>query len=75
MNTSVSDPYYSRTSGEGEMIPRQDPTVWGDEAGPLTETQLADFRRDGFLFFPSLLSEAEVDELKAEAVSLTKEWH
>lgn len=74
MNTSVSDPYHSRTSGEGEMVPRQDPTLWGNETGPLTETQLAGFQRDGFLFFPRLLSEAEVEELKAEAVSLTKEW-
>ncbi len=74
MKPTVTDAYQSRMSESWEAVPREDPTVWGNSSGPLTDEQLDDYRRDGFLFFPELISTDEVDTLMAEAESLAAEW-
>lgn len=68
------DPYFSRTSDKWESVRREDPVIWGNNPGPLTDRQLADYRQDGFLFIPGLISADEVDTLLAEAKSLAADW-
>ncbi|MBL6706751.1 MAG: ectoine hydroxylase [Planctomycetaceae bacterium] len=71
---TFTDPYHSRTTDTWESASRVDPTVWGDTSGPLTPQQLESYQRDGFLFFPNLLTGREVESLVAEAKSLSAEW-
>ncbi|MBI1310216.1 ectoine hydroxylase [bacterium] len=71
---TVTDPYYSRVSENWESILRQDPVVWGDDSGPLSSSEIDAYRQDGFLFFPGLISDDEVETLLKAAKSLAAEW-
>lgn len=71
----VSDPYASRTGAQWESTSRVDPIVWGQpSSGPLSADELANYERDGFLFFPELIDSDEVDQLIVEAKSLAASW-
>lgn len=72
--TLTADPYYSRTSEQWEAAERADPVVWGDNPGPLSAEEVDRYRRDGFLFFPNLLSGDEVEALLAEARQVAADW-
>lgn len=51
--------------------PRQDAVVKGRElSGPLSQEQLDEFERKGFLFIPNLISGAELDELCDDITAL-----
>ncbi|MCP1314512.1 MULTISPECIES: ectoine hydroxylase [unclassified Halomonas] len=51
--------------------PRQDAVVKGRElSGPLSQEQLDEFERKGFLFIPNLVSGAELDELCDDITAL-----
>lgn len=71
---TACDPYQSRKSDTWAAARRDDPVVWGNAPGPLTDKDLADYRRDGFLLFPKLIPPHEVESLLAEAKSLAAEW-
>ncbi len=74
---SSADPYISRIPGSSESaesVPREDPVVWGQADGPLSQVSLLQYERDGFLFMPSLFSPDEVDHLLAEAKSVIADW-
>ena len=57
----ISDVYQSRSDRETAILRRQDPVVYGraGEAG-LTEHQLRNYQRNGFIFLKELFSPAEV---------------
>jgi ectoine hydroxylase len=67
--TTTLDPYPSRMD-EPRLIPRREPTVWGDRSrparGPLSAEQVQQFDRDGFIALPGLLAEAEVARYRDE---------
>lgn len=72
----LDDPYFSRVApSEAEIIPRQDPVLWGgeDAAGPLNREQLAQYEREGYLFQPGLFTPEESEALLAEAHRLARE--
>lgn len=57
------------------LAKRTDPVIWGDsrDNGPLSASQLEQYEKDGFLFFPGLLvdiNRALLDECIEEAASL-----
>ena len=66
----VEDLYPSRVGREVSITPRKDPTVWGQEPGPLSPKELESFDRDGFLFFPDLFTPREAEALLKEAEHL-----
>lgn len=72
--TLTSDPYYSRSADSWEAAPRVDPVTWNEGPGPLSDDEVERYERDGFLFFPGLISQQEVDSLLAEVKSLAAEW-
>ena len=74
MSTTTSDPYRSRLAETWEAAPRVDPVTWEGVSGPLSDTEVQQYDRDGFLFFPELISADQVDSLLAEAKSLAAEW-
>ncbi len=45
----------------------QDPTRWGVERMKLTEAQIQDFERNGYLVFPGVFDASEVDHMRQEA--------
>ncbi|MEU5181318.1 ectoine hydroxylase [Streptomyces longwoodensis] len=65
--TTLTDPYPTRGTTE-VAVPRQDPVVWGapDTPGPLPETDLRAFERDGFLTVDQLITDAEVAVYRRE---------
>ncbi|MFF9261244.1 ectoine hydroxylase [Streptomyces longwoodensis] len=65
--TTVTDPYPTRGTTE-VAVPRQDPVVWGapDTPGPLPETDLRAFERDGFLTVDQLITDDEVAVYRRE---------
>ncbi|MGW3016343.1 ectoine hydroxylase [Streptomyces longwoodensis] len=65
--TTLTDPYPTRGTTE-VAVPRQDPVVWGapDTPGPLPETGLRAFERDGFLTVDQLITDAEVAVYRRE---------
>lgn len=65
------DAYPSRTRDKLAMFPRRDPIVHGREPGPLTSRQLADFERDGYLYFPGFFDSAEIAACGAELARLS----
>ena len=69
-SSTVPDPYWSRQGTQWEAAPRLDPVRWGDHPGPLGETELVAYERDGFIVLPSLLSRDEVAEIRREACAL-----
>lgn len=60
------DPYRSRASAEPEIVPREDPVVYG-HSGPLDARQLDHFDRNGFIALDGVLSAGELETLQAEA--------
>ncbi|WP_249975946.1 ectoine hydroxylase [Vreelandella olivaria] len=65
----VKDLYPTRLSKAPAALtqPRHDGVVKGRHlSGPLTEAQLDEFERNGFLFIPNLIGGAELDELRQE---------
>lgn len=71
---ATTDPYRSRVADQWEAVPRVDPVVWDGVPGPLSDNEVEQYRRDGFLFFPELLSPDQVAMLLAEAKSLAAHW-
>ncbi|KUN38856.1 ectoine hydroxylase [Streptomyces longwoodensis] len=65
--TTLTDPYPTRGTTE-VAVPRQDPVVWGapDTPGPLPETDLRAFERDGFLTVDQLITDDEVAVYRRE---------
>ncbi|MEU5254900.1 ectoine hydroxylase [Streptomyces longwoodensis] len=65
--TTLTDPYPTRGTTE-VTVPRQDPVVWGapDAPGPLPETDLRAFERDGFLTVDQLITDDEVAVYRRE---------
>jgi ectoine hydroxylase len=65
-----SDPYLTRRVDEPTIAERPDPVLHGgpEAPGPFTPEQLAQYDRDGYLFFPALFSGEEIqnsiDELQ-----------
>lgn len=72
--TTSLDPYRSRVSNTWEAAPRVDRVTWDGVSGPLTNEQVRQYDRDGFLFVPELISRDQVDALLAEAKSLAIDW-
>lgn len=69
----VQDLYPTRLRSVPDVLwpPRQDAVVKGRELdGPLTQAQLDEFERKGFLFIPNLISGEELDELRQEMRAL-----
>ncbi|MFI1001134.1 ectoine hydroxylase [Streptomyces galbus] len=65
--TTLTDLYPTRGTAE-VAVPRQDPVVWGapDTPGPLPETDLRTYERDGFLTVDQLISDDEVAVCRRE---------
>lgn len=69
----VQDLYPTRLRSAPDALwqPRQDAVVKGRQLdGPLTQAQLDEFERKGFLFIPNLISGEELDELRQEMKAL-----
>lgn len=67
------DLYPSRVHGEPEVLDRKDPVVYGSaEDGPLNQSELDRYERDGFLFFPGLFSEREMEFYRGELRRLNR---
>lgn len=67
--TLGADPYTSRFGSTWEVVPREDPVLWGDR-GPLDRRELAAYERDGFRFDERLFDDDEVERLANEAERL-----
>ena len=66
---NAADAYPSRMKDRPEVLPRQDPIVYGDapeQAGPLSRELLDAYERDGFLILPAFFSPAEVEACRSE---------
>lgn len=78
MATSVAskevskDPYASRLDDEWCAVDRQDPVVWGDSEGPLSEDRLRFFEKHGYLSWPQLITAEEAGGLLHEAHELAE---
>lgn len=59
----TNDPYHSRVTGEPYVTERDDPVVYSNGDGILTDDQLQSYERNRFLTFDSLFSEDEVAHL------------
>ncbi|QDV52616.1 ectoine hydroxylase [Gimesia fumaroli] len=69
--TNFEDLYPSRVKSYPETLDRQDPVVYGTaQDGPLTEEQLNQYERDGFLILPAFFSDHEVAAFRAELSAL-----
>ncbi len=70
MQTRSDDLYPTRLERPAPSFPRLDPVVHGSGAirtdGPLSETDLARYDRDGFLVFPGFLDEKAVRAFRAD---------
>ncbi|RUR53483.1 ectoine hydroxylase [Vreelandella populi] len=72
-SANVQDAYPSRLTNPPETLwqPRHDAVIKGRHlSGPLSEAQLDEFERKGFLFIPNLITGNELDELREEMQSL-----
>jgi len=67
-----NDAYPSRGSMSAQMIERQDPTVYANDwtSGPLTESQIQSYDKNGFLIVENLFSEQEIADLQRELARL-----
>lgn len=71
--TMDTDLYPSRLAEAPTSLwqPRQDAVVKGRQlTGPLSQAQLDEFERKGFLFIPNLITGSELDELRREMQAL-----
>lgn len=68
MKHAEVDLYPSRVSSQPSMIERKDPVVYTEDPskGPLDADQLQFYKANGYLFFESLLSGQEIQELREE---------
>ena len=72
--SAVRDPYPTRDKSEGALIKRAEPVVyskWNDDA-PLTQAQVTQYERDGFLVLTDVFSAHELDELRAASERVSK---
>lgn len=75
-HASVKDVYPTRLRKAPDALwqPRQDAVVKGRELdGPLTQAQLDEFERKGFVFIPNLISGEELKELRQEMTALLED--
>ena len=72
--SAVRDPYPTRDKSEGALIRRAEPVVHGEwtEDSPLTQEQVVQFERDGYLVLTDVFSAHELDELRAAAERVSK---
>jgi ectoine hydroxylase len=70
MDTRTDDFYPTRLERPTKSFDRQDPVVHSEGSektnGPLSETELAQYERDGFLVFDSFLDQATVREFRED---------
>jgi ectoine hydroxylase len=66
--STLHDLYPSRVEQQPRIIERQDPTLYGTDFrhAPISEAQLRQYARDGYLLLPNLFSQAEVNRFLAE---------
>ncbi|GGB97165.1 ectoine hydroxylase [Marinobacterium zhoushanense] len=66
--STQEDLYPSRDIEKPQVIKRQDPVLYNNkpDQGPISETLLRQYERDGYLLLPELFSQAEVNEFLAE---------
>lgn len=72
--SAVRDPYPTRDKSEGALIKRAEPVVysrWVEDA-PLTQAQVSQFDRDGYLVLIDVFSAHELDELRAASERASK---
>lgn len=72
--SAVRDPYPTRDKSEGALIRRAEPVVyakWTDDS-PLTESQVRQFEREGYLVLTDVFSAHELDELRAASERVSK---
>lgn len=71
------DPYPSRKPAKSPMFPRLEPVIHSQGharlQGPLGETELAAFERDGFLFYPAFFKPDEIRACTAELRRLSED--
>ena len=72
--SAVRDPYPTRDKSEGALIRRTEPVVHGEwtEDSPLSQAQVEQFERDGYLVLTDVFSAHELDELRAAAERVSK---
>ena len=75
MISPAKDPYASRTDRGSAIIARQDPVVYGDGtfADALSQEQVRDYDRDGFLLLDNVFSEKEIATLMSEVERMTRD--
>lgn len=77
MTLPISDIYESRLERDAAIIVRRDPVIYaeGDFPAPasLSEDDLHDYQRDGFLFLPEVFSLNEVSALRTEAERMARD--
>ncbi|MCK5864202.1 MAG: ectoine hydroxylase [Marinobacter adhaerens] len=70
METRTDDFYPTRLERPTKSFERQDPVVYSSGSdlsdGPLSETELAQYERDGFLVFDSFLDQATVRQFRED---------
>lgn len=73
----MKDLYPSRNHSYSDIIARQDPVIHGDplQAGecPLSDEQLANYKKNGFLMLENYFSEAEVKDMQQKIFELRDE--
>jgi ectoine hydroxylase len=69
-STKTGDPYPSRMGKPPELLPRVDPVVWGDGAGPLTSEQVETFEERGFVTVADVFQPEELLALDASLYDL-----
>lgn len=68
---AVEDRYPSRIGAEPELLPRLDPAVYGTAGdGPLGDTELQEYARNGFLSFEGLFAAGELQPYLDEIARL-----
>ncbi|ALM83762.1 ectoine hydroxylase [Bordetella sp. N] len=75
MNLPAKDRYASRNDRMSAIVARHDPVIYGDGryADALSEQQLQDYDRDGFLMLENLLPENEVAAILAEIGRMSRD--
>jgi ectoine hydroxylase len=71
--TLEADPYESRVGTEWDVVPRQDPVVWGSGEGPLPAAVLDQYAEQGYLAIQQLITPDEAATLLSEAKRLARD--
>jgi ectoine hydroxylase len=73
------DLYPSRYSDQPKILDRKDPVIHTDRSqashGPLSNQQLDDYEKNGFLFLENFFTEAEVEKMRREIFGLRDAKH